>query len=73
MSEKIISEFDCIINELWFKDGTEVLGGAEIMQVESLKMMIPIHCKTAGKVKYHVNRFDYILTGTLLAEIISAS
>ena len=71
--EKIIADQDLVITALNYKDGDTVTEGAEIIQTEILKMMIPIHCRTSGIIQYHVQPYDYVGVGTIMAEIISAS
>jgi len=69
--EKIIADQDLVITALNYKDGDTVTEGAEIIQTEILKMMIPIHCQTSGKIQYFVKQYDYVYTGTLMAQISS--
>lgn len=66
---KIKAQTDCIVNNLWKKDGDKVSEGDEILQVEVCKMMIPITTPEAGTITYRVKQFDYVYAGSVMAEI----
>jgi biotin carboxyl carrier protein len=64
------AETDCIINHLYFKNGSTVGNGDEIMQIEVMKMMIAIQAPTGGMIQYKVKQYDMVYAGTILAEIV---
>jgi biotin carboxyl carrier protein len=66
----IRAQTDCVINYLKYKNYDSVQEGEEIMQVEVMKMMIPIVSPITGTIKYHVQKGDYAYAGTTLAEVI---
>jgi biotin carboxyl carrier protein len=71
--ERITADQELVVNLLCFADGDTVPAGAEVIQGEILKMMVPVHCNSGGVIKYHVKQYDYVAVGSLLAEITYAS
>lgn len=69
MSEQVIAQTDCIVVNTWFKDGDVVPDGAELLQVEVCKMMIPMNSTAGGVVKYYCKKDDYVMAGSILAEV----
>jgi biotin carboxyl carrier protein len=67
---EVKAETDCAINQLYFKDGDTVGSGDEIMQLEIMKMMIPVNAPKGGMIKYKVSPTQMVYAGTVLAEIV---
>lgn len=67
---EVKAETDCCINYLCFRDGVTVGEGDEIMQIEVMKMMIPVIAPKGGMIKFRVAPTDMVYAGTVLAEIV---
>lgn len=65
----ILSQTDCIINHISYKDGDYVQQGAEILIYELMKMSIPLNAPISGTIIYKVKLYDYALNGQPLADI----
>lgn len=66
----IEAQTDCVVSDLRFKDGDTVCGGDEIIIVEVMKMMLPVVTTDGGVIKYKCKRYDYVVAGQVLAEVI---
>jgi biotin carboxyl carrier protein len=66
---QIKAQCDCIVISIFYKDGDTVSGGAEILMVEVMKMMISYDTTGGGVIKYNCKVGDYVKNGQVLAEV----
>lgn len=66
----VLSQTDCVIQHITYKDGDQVEQGAEILIYELMKMSMPLNAPISGTITYKVKLYDYALNGQILAEII---
>lgn len=66
----IKAQTDCVINCLQHKNGDSVKEGDEILQIDVMKMIIPVITTFSGTIKYFTKQGDFVYAGTILAEVL---
>ena len=65
----IKAEFDCIVEDTHWMNGSSVRQGDKVLTLNCMKMMQEVTAPCAGKLEYQITRGDYVYEGQTLAVV----